>query len=178
MKKIFIVFALVAFTTGFAQVDKNTNTKETTVVKKTYIEDDKGIDVETQKATISQQRQLAFKNTVVVKTNYSVTMTPITMNTDYSYTYNNNKYSFSADANGYTLYQIENSNKHLEYANLKPLGQKGYYLFNKDGQTSVGYFNQYGNFVVEGFDSNTDNVSTTIFILDEKSRDMMKEQKM
>jgi len=58
------------------------------------------------------------------------------------------------------------------------LGQKGYYLFNKDGKTSVGYFNQYGNFVVEGFDSNTDNVSTTIFILDEKSRDMMKEQKM
>tara|TARA_R110000823_G_scaffold311448_1_gene437060 strand:+ start:77080 stop:77616 length:537 start_codon:yes stop_codon:yes gene_type:complete len=178
MKKIFIVFALVAFTTGFAQVDKNTNTKETTVVKKTYIEDDKGIDVETQKATISQQRQLALKNTDVVKTNYSVSMTPITMNTDYSYTYNNNKYGFSADANGYTLYQIENSNKNLEYANLKPLVQKGYYLFNKDGQTSVGYFNQYGNFVVEGFDSNTDNVSTTIFILDEKSRDMMKEQKM
>ena len=178
MKKIFIVFALVAFTTGFAQVDKNTNTKETTVVKKTYIEDDKGIDVETQKATIPQQRQLALKNTDVVKTDYSVTMTPITMNTDYSYTYNNNKYGFSADANGYTLYQIENSNKNLEYANLKPLGQKGYYLFNKDGKTSVGYFNQYGNFVVEGFDSNTDNVSTTIFILDEKSRDMMKEQKM
>ncbi|PHR12711.1 MAG: hypothetical protein COA40_07435 [Aequorivita sp.] len=178
MKKILIVFALAAFTTGFAQVDKNTNTKETTIVKKTYIEDDQGIDVETQKATISQQRQLALKNTDVVKTNYSVTMTPITINTDYSYTFNNNKYSFSADNNGYTLNQIVTGAQNSEYAKLKPLGQKGYYLFKKDGQTSVGYFNQYGNFVVEGFDSNTDNVSTIIFTLDDKSRSMMKEQKM
>ncbi|QQX76320.1 MULTISPECIES: hypothetical protein [Aequorivita] len=178
MKKILIVFALAAFTSGFAQVDRNTNTKETTIVKKTYIEDDKGIDVETQKATISQQRQLALKNTDVVKTNYSVTMTPITINTDYSYTFNNNKYSFSADNNGYILNQIVTGAQNSEYAKLKPLGQKGYYLFKKDGQTSVGYFNQYGNFVVEGFDSNTDNVSTTIFKLDDKSKSMMKEQKM
>lgn len=180
MKKILIVLALAAFTAGHAQIDRNTNTKETTVVKKTYIEDGSGIDVETQKATISQQRKLALNNTDVDKTNYSVRMTPLTVNTDYSYTYNDKTYSFSSNSsnNGYTLNEVHNGTNYNEYAQLKPIGQKGYYLYNKDGKTSVGYFNQYGNFVVEGFDANQDNVSTTIFMLDDKSRNMMKEQKM
>lgn len=178
MKKILIVFALAVFTTGFAQVNKNTNTKETTIIKKTYIDDGKGIDVETQKATISQQRKLALKNTDVSKTNYSVTMTPLTINTDYGYTYNNNKYAFKKDENGYSLIQINDDEMSPEYAKLKPLGQRGYYLYSKDNQTSVGYFNQYGNFVVESFNSENDTVSTTIFTLDEKSRNMIKEEKM
>ncbi len=178
MKKILIVFALAAFTTGFAQINKNTNTKETTLVKKTYIDDGKGIDVETQKATISQQRKLALKNSDVSKTNYSVTMTPLKVNTDYGYTYNNNKYTFRADEDGYSLIQVQDANKNPEYAKLKPLGQRGYYLFSKDGENSVGYFNQYGNFVVESLDSRNDTVTTTIFTLDEKSRNMIKEEKM
>ncbi len=178
MKKILIVFALATFTTGFAQVNKNTNTKENTIVKKTYINDGKGIDVETQKATISQQRELALKNTDVNKTNYSVRMTPLTINTDYGYTYDNNKYTFRKDENGFTLLQINDGKTNPEYAKLKPLSQRGYYLYSKDNQTSVGYFNQYGNFVVESFNSENDTASTTIFTLDEKSRNMINQEKM
>ncbi len=180
MKKIIIILALAAFTAGHAQIEQNTNTKETTLVKKTYIEDGSRTDVATQKATISQQRKLALNNTDVEKTNYSVTMTPLTINTDYSYNYNNKTYSFSSNNsnNGYSLNEIQNGRSNNEYAELKPIGQKGYYLYKKDGQTSVGYFNQYGNFVVEGFESDQNNVSTTIFMLDDKSRNMMKEQKM
>jgi len=173
-----MVFALVAFSTGYAQIDKNTNTQETTIVKKTYIDDGKGIDVETQKATISQQRKLALQNTDVNKTNYSVTMTPLTVNTNYAYSNNNNKYSFVSNNNGYSLMENQGNNTNNEFAKLRPLGQKGYYLFSRNGQTSVGYFNQYGNFVVESFDSENDAVSTTIFTLDEKSRNRMKEDKM
>lgn len=178
MKKLIIIFALAAFTTGYSQVDRNTNTQETTIVKKTYIDDGKGIDVETQKATISKQRQLALQNTDVNKTNYSVRMTPLTVNTDYEYSNNNNKYSFLPNNDGYSLMEVQDNTINNEVAKLRPLGQKGYYLFSKDGETSVGYFNQYGNFVVESFDSENNTVSTTIFTLDEKSRNKMVEDKM
>ncbi len=178
MKKLIMIFALAAFTTGYSQVDRNTNTEETTIVKKTYIDDGTGIDVETQKAIISKQRELALQNTDVNKTNYSVKMTPLTINTDYEYDYNNNKYSFLPNNNGYSLMEVKGKTIDNEFAKLRPLGQKGYYLFSKDGETSVGYFNQYGNFVVESFDSENNTLSTTIFTLDEKSRNKMKEDKM
>lgn len=49
---------------------------------------------------------------------------------------------------------------------------------SQDGNSSFGYFNQNGDFVVERYDSKTDAIISTVYQLQVKETKMMKKDKM
>lgn len=173
MKKVLIIFALAAFTTGFAQENKNTK-QETTVTKKS-VKSDKGVDVSTKAVTKTEKQILSLEDVNANKTNQNVVMKPAEVDTDVSYGYDGNRFKFISqkDENGYRLMTVRDNATQEEYAIIKPTSQNGYYILSKDGTSSFGYFNADGNFVVERYDAKQDAVVSDVYKLDMK-KDSMK----
>jgi len=171
MKKLLIICALGVFTLSSAQVDKNTNTEKRTVVTKKAVTDDKGTDVATKTVTQTQKQVLKLDDTDAGQTNQSVVMKPVKVDTDVSYDYNGNRFQFinQKDENGYRMMNIRDNATNEEYAIIKPTSQNGYYIMSKSGDTSFGYFNAEGNFVVERYDRNTKTVKTDVYKLQNNS---------
>jgi len=159
MKKIVLIMALAGFTTAFAQVDENQQTQ----VTKTTVESANGKDVVSKNVTIEKKQELKLQNTGVDKTNYSVTMSPVRIDTDVSYNFDNKTYSFQNNDSKYQLMRMDNDNPSV-YATMKPSSQKGYYLVIRDNENSLGYFNKNGNFVIESYDPKTDVLKTTVYV--------------
>ena len=177
MKKILLIFALAVYTTCFAQNDKNKNETTKTTTTKTYVKDSKGVDVKTKEVTKSKDQVIALKNTSADKTNYSTIMLPTDVNTDVYYSNNNINFLFQDEDNGYKMMAIKENSKN-EFATIRPSSQKGYYIYTKDGESSFGYFNQNGNFVVEKYDPDTDAIVTTIYKLEVENQKVEKKNKM
>ncbi|MGO3182012.1 MAG: hypothetical protein ACTIJ9_04195 [Aequorivita sp.] len=177
MKKVLIIFALAAFTTGFAQ--ENKNTKKETVVTKESVKTDKGVDVSTKAETKTEKQTLSLQKTDANKTNQDVVMSPAEVDTDVSYGYDGNRFKFinQKDENGYRMMTVKDNATQEEYAIIKPTTQNGYYILSKDGTSSFGYFNEEGNFVVERYDAKTDAVKSDVYKL-EMNKDTMKKNKM
>tara|TARA_R100001369_G_scaffold51222_1_gene78043 strand:- start:394 stop:924 length:531 start_codon:yes stop_codon:yes gene_type:complete len=175
MKKILIVFALAAFTTAFAQENKNEKTETTTT--KTYVKDSKGVDVDTKEVTTKEDQVIALNNTSADKTNFSTKMLPSEVKTDVNFKNNERKFSFEAQDKGYRMMAIKDDTSN-EFATIRPSSQKGYYIYSQDGDNSFGYFNQNGNFVVERYDPNTDSIVTTVYKLEVQEQTMKKKNKM
>lgn len=177
MKKVLIIFALAAFTTGFAQ--ENKNTKKETVVTKESVKTDKGVDVSTKAETKTEKQTLSLQKTDANKTNQDVVMSPAEIDTDVSYGYDGNRFKFinQKDENGYRMMTVKDNATQEEYAIIKPTTQNGYYILSKDGTSSFGYFNEEGNFVVERYDAKTDAVKSDVYKL-EMNKDTMKKNKM
>lgn len=175
MKKALIIFALAAFTSGFAQVDKNTNKKKETVVTKTAVTNDKGTDVATKAVSRTEKQALTLADSDAQQTNQSVVMKPIELDTDVSYHYNGNRFQFinQKDENGYRLMTVKDNASNEEYAIIKPTSQNGYYILSQDGTSSFGYFNEEGNFVVDRYDAKLDAVVSNVYKL-EMNKDSMK----
>jgi|TARA_R100000306_G_scaffold33100_1_gene34534 hypothetical protein len=163
MKKILIVFALAAFTTAFAQENKNEKTETTTT--KTYVKDSKGVDVKTKKVKKTKDQAVELKNDSADKTNFSTVMKDTEVKTDVSYGYNGNRYKFinQKDRDGYRLMTVQDQATQKEYAIIKPSSQNGYYIMSQDGDESFGYFNTEGDFVVEKYDDKNDVVVKNIY---------------
>ncbi|MBK5212445.1 MAG: hypothetical protein JJE55_02140 [Flavobacteriaceae bacterium] len=166
MKKILIVLALAAFTTGIAQ--ENRNEKKETVVTKTAVKSDLGTDVSTKAVTKTEKQVIALDASEANQTNQSIQMEPVKVNTDVSYDYDGNRFKFinQKDQNGYRMMTIKDNATQDEYAVIKPTSQNGYYILSKDGTSSFGYFNADGNFVVERYDAKNDVVVSDIYKLE------------
>jgi hypothetical protein len=178
MKKAFlIIFTLAAYTTSFAQVDKNTAKKKETVITKTAVKSEKGTDVSTKTVSQTSKQALTLDNTDANQTNQSVVLEPIKMNTDVSYSYDGNRFIIlnQKDKDGYRMINVKDNETQEEYAIIKPTSQNGYYIMSKEGKTSFGYFNTEGNFVVERYDSNVDAVVSDIYKLQMKADTMNKD---
>lgn len=173
MKKVLIIFALAAFTTGFAQENKNTK-QETTLTKKS-VRSDKGVDVSTKAETKTQSEVISLDDADVNKTNQNMVMKPVEVNSDVNYAYDGNRFKFinQKDENGYRLMTVRDNATEEEYAIIKPSTQNGYYILSKDGTSSFGYFNEDGNFVVERYDAKQDAVVSDVYKM-EMNKDSMK----
>ena len=137
MKKIMMIVALVAFTTGIAQ-DKNTNTKEVEQVKKTYVTDSDGVKVKTETTEMSTNTDLALGKRTSYH-NFNTIMKPTTANVDVDYSYDGTTYRFVKKNNGYAI--VDKANRDIQTARLYPTSQKGYYIYYDDKNSSFGYFN-------------------------------------
>ena len=177
MKKVLMIFALAAFTSGFAQIDKNKNKKTETVVTKTTVQDNKGTDVATKSVSKTEKQLLALDETDANQTNQSVVMKPIEVDTDVTYDYEGNRFKFlnQKDKEGYRLMTIKDNATNEQYAVIKPTSQNGYYIMSQDGKSSFGYFNTEGNFVVERYDAKTDAIVSEVYKLNVKN-DMKKDK--
>src|SRR5690554_2470517 len=155
MKKIALIFALAAFTTGFAQ--KNLNTQKETVITKTEVKDNKGTTESTKAVSIKKNQKVKLSAADVKKTNQNIVMTPVEVNTEVTYGYDGNRFQFlnQKDKEGYRLMTIKDNKTREEYAVIKPTSQ--------NGQSSFGYFNEEGNFVVESYNPKTDAVEYQIY---------------
>lgn len=169
MKKVMILFALAAFTTSFAQVNKNQ--KEETVEIRTVTQDNQGTDVQSKSVTKSTHQKIELNNDESHQINQSVVMSPKKVDTDVSYSYDGNRFKFinQVDKEGYRLMTVKDNATQKEYAIIKPTSQNGYYIYSKDGTSSFGYFNEDGNFVVESYDPKADAVVSQIYKLQLKS---------
>ena len=177
MKKILLIFALAAFTTGFAQ--ENTNTKKETITTKTAVKDSKGTKVSSKAVSIDSQQKIELEAGDSNKTNQNVVMTPVKVDTDVTYDYEGNRFQFLSqkDEEGYRLMTVKDNATQDEYAIIKPTSQNGYYIYSQNGKSSFGYFNADGNFVVESYDPETDAIVSQIYKLEFKDSKQLRDGK-
>ena len=176
MKKILIIFALAAFTTSFAQENKNKTTE--TVVTKTAVTTNSGTDVSTKAVTKSQKQVVELSASDANQINQTMVMEPVKVNTEVDYGYEGNRFKFinQQDKDGYRMMTVKDNATQEEYAIIKPSSQNGYYIMSQAGKSSFGYFNADGNFVVERYDAKSDAIVSDIYKMDIKT-DAMKNEK-
>ena len=68
------------------------------------------------------------------------------------YNYNDEKFTFTPDDNGFLMTLPENSS----YGQARKSASNHFYLMTLNGHPGVGYFNSNGNFVVEYYDKEND----------------------
>ncbi len=179
MKKTMIIFALAACTVSFAQ---NTNEIEVETTKKTMVTDNDGVEVNTKKVEMKTKTELALGNKTSNQ-NFTTLMKPTKVVTDVDYSNNGKNYRFMPKKDGY--YMVDANKKDVEVARLYPTSQKGYYIYTKDGNSSIGYFNTNGDFMVESYNPENDSVMNYVYKIKmddatkmKKKKDKMKKQKM
>jgi len=156
MKKIMLLIALAAFTTGVAQENK----KKTTEKVKTTVTDSEGEETAIKEITKTEKQELALTD-FDGKNNFNTVMMPVEVDRDVDYAYNGITYRFVPQETGY--YIVDSNNKNERVARLYPTSQQGYYIYTQDNQSSFGYFNEDGDFVVESYDPDGDGVSNYVY---------------
>lgn len=169
MKKVIIVFALMASAAIFAQENKNKKTE--TVVTKTAVTDSDGTQIATKAVTNTKKQVLALEDNDSGKVNQSVVMKPTSIDTDVRYGFDGNRFQFLSqeDKDTYRLMTVKDHATKEEYAIIKPTSQNGYYIMSREGNSSFGYFNTEGNFVVERYDPNLKVIVSDVYKLQVKS---------
>lgn len=169
MKKLLIVFALASFTSVFAQ--ENKNKQKETVVTKTTVTDSEGSETSTKAVSNTRKQVIALDKDDANKVNQNIVMRPVQVDTDVSYSFDGNRFKFMSqtDEKGYRLMTVKDNAKNEEYAIIKPTSQNGYYILSQKGQSSFGYFNADGNFVVERYDPKQDAIVSDVYKLQMKS---------
>ncbi|MDX1461662.1 MAG: hypothetical protein R3359_01295 [Marinirhabdus sp.] len=170
MKKILMIAALAAVTTGFAQ---NTNKTEVETVKKTKVTNDEGVEVTTKTTSTKAETELALGERQSYH-NFNTVMEPTKVNTDVDYYNEGTTYRFMPEKSGY--YVVNSEERDVKVARLYPTSQKGYYLYTEDGTNSFGYFNEDGDFVVESYDPDNDGVMNYVYKIrmDDDTKKMLK----
>lgn len=168
-----LLFTLVVFSSTFAQV--NTNEKEETVETKTTVKDSKGENVITKAVTNTENQVIAVDNSGQL--NQNTLMTPTNVNTNVNYSNKGVNYTFEAEKLGFRMLNVKGDSSE-QYAVLRPSSQKGYYVISQNGNSSLGYFNQDGNFVVESYDGKTDAIITTIYVVKTNNEGTIQQNKM
>lgn len=163
MKKILMIIALAAVTTGFAQ--ENKNEKKETIVTKTAVKSEKGTDVSSKAVTKTEKQVVSLSDMDANQTNQTMIVEPTQIKTDVDYDYNGNRFKFinQKDENGYRMMTVKDNATNEEYAIIKPTSKNGYYILSQKGKSSFGYMNENGDFVVESYDADKDAVISTIY---------------
>lgn len=156
-----IVLAVSVFTAGIAQ--ENVMGKSETTITKTTVVDNKGVDVSTKAVTDTEKETIAIEGQVD-RTNFNTKVIPVMSNSEVSYSYNGTNYAFETEGDGYKMMSIADNNK-SDYAIIKPSSREGYYIYYQNGYSSMGYFDQDGNFIIESYDAENDAVISTIYKL-------------
>lgn len=174
MKKILIIFALAAFSTTFAQ--ENVNQKQETTVTKTTVKNNMGTDVSTKEVTETEKQSIAIEGQVD-RNNFNTGVTPTVANTEVKYSNDGKSYKFENQDNGYKIVSLTETKKG-DHAIVRPSSKDGYYILSQDGESSFGYFDTEGNFVVESYNTDTDAITSTIYKIELKAQNVTKKSKL
>jgi hypothetical protein len=170
MKNIAVIVLLSLGFTLNAQVNKNV-TEETKTTKVTV---DNGATPKTVTKTEkkSAQQNIELKDAESKKLNKDMKPTPtqVTSTTTVSgdgvptqvnqssyYTMNGQNYQFVSDPAGYRIMTDNNS-----YGVLRKTSNNNY-IYTTEKNTSIGYFDANGNFVVETYDRNNDKITVETY---------------
>lgn len=96
-----MIFALAAFTTAFAQ--ENKNEKQETVVTKTAVKSENGKDVSTKAVTQTEKQVVALETSDANQTNQDVVLSPVKVNTNVNYSNEGTNYTFQTAPVGYKM---------------------------------------------------------------------------
>lgn len=162
MKRILILTALLFGTISFAQT-KNTETE--TVTTKRTIKDNRGSRTETKNESQTKDYNMRLADEDANKVNQMAIMEPKEVSKNVSYDFGGQQFQFldQQDREGYRLMTVKDNSTDKEYAIIKPTSQEGYYIISKDGQSSFGYFNDEGNFIVERYDAKKDKIVSDVY---------------
>lgn len=168
MKKtttLLAMFTIFAATTVFAQV--NENTERETVTTETTVRDNEGVSVSRENITVSRTQPIQLSEADANQVNQEVTPRPTKINTEVSYSVDGKRYHFvnEADTESYRLVLMNDNERLSDYPVISPAPRDGYYTITKDGESSYGYFNQNGDFVVENYDEQGNKVLPTVYKL-------------
>ncbi len=175
MRKLILVFALAAFSSAFAQ--ENKNKEKATVLTKTTVTDNQGTKTSTKAISNTKKQVIALDQSDPNKVNQDAVMSSMEVDTDVSYGFEGNRFQFISqeDKDGYRLMTVRDNAKQEEYAIIKPSSQNGYYILSQDGQSSFGYFNADGNFVVERYDAKRDEVVNDVYQIETTKKQLNKQ---
>lgn len=171
MKRVLIIFALAAFTTGFAQ--ENKSEKQETVTTKISVKDNQGVRTDVREEKITKKQPIKLNPNDAGKIDQEYTVGSPKIKTDVTYNSSEHNYMFENEEKGFKVYDTKDGEK-KDAAVLRPTSQKGYYIMSQAGGNSFGYFNNDGNFVVESYNPTTDSVEQTTYRLELKSKSSMK----
>lgn len=173
MKLIAAGFTALLFTFGVNA--QNTNVTETSKTTVTTVKDSEGEKKLVRTQNTSETQNIQFQNAESNELNKDQVATPVQVTSttkitapdgttrivdvDRSayYTFGDRKYQVAVDNIGYTIMD-ENEKAGV----LRQLSNNTYIYKTKDG-TSVGYFDQDGNLILNTYDDKTDNVRTEIY---------------
>ena len=177
MRKFMIVFALAAFTSAFAQDNKNK--KKETVVTKTTVTDAKGTQTSSKTISNTSHQVIGLNKDESNKVNQNMVMQQMEVDTEVSYGFEGNRFQFinQKDEDGYRMMTVRDNARNEEYAIIKPSTQNGYYILSQDGQSSFGYFNDDGNFVVERYDAKIDAVVSDVYKLEMNQKQLRQDKR-
>jgi len=158
-----ILLAITSFTTGFAQ--ENIMRKSETTVTKTIVKDNAKVDVSTKAVTETEKQAIEIEGQVD-RNNFNTSLTRVIAGSEVSYSNDGMNYLFESEENGYKMISVPDKSA---YAIIRPSSREGYYICSQNGDNSMSYFDQDGNFVVESYDLENDNVILTTYKLVQES---------
>lgn len=169
MKKtttLLAIFTMFAATTVFAQV--NENRERETVTTQTTVRDNEGVSVSRENVTVSRSQAIELSEADANQVNQEVAARPTKINTEVSYSIDGKRYHFvnETDSESYRLVLMSDNERLSDYPVIRPAPRDGYYTITKGEETSYGFFNQNGDFVVENYDGQGNKVVPTVYKLD------------
>lgn len=171
MKTIVSIIMLSLGVTLSAQVNQNV-TKETKTTKVT-VTDGKDPKTLTKTETKNASQSIELKDADSKKLNKDIQPTPVQVNATTTvsgdgvstqvnrssyYTMNGQNYQFVSDPTGYRIASPDNTS----YGVLRKTSNNNY-IYTTEKNTSIGYFDASGNFVVETYDKNNDRITVETY---------------
>lgn len=146
----------------------NENRERETVTTQTTVRDNEGVSVSRENVTVSRSQAIELSEVDANQVNQEVAARPTKINTEVSYSVDGKRNRFVSEANteNYRLVLMSDSERLSDYPVITPAPRDGYYTITKDGETSYGFFNHNGDFVVENYDGQGNKVIPTIYKLD------------
>jgi hypothetical protein len=159
MKSLAIAILLAAGLSATAQVNQNVTKESTTTTVK--VDDGTGKPKKITKTETTEAKQnIELKDADSKKLNKDMKATPVQVSQSTTikgdgiptyYELNGERYVFVTDRDGYRI----SSPAVKEYGIVRKTSN-GQYIFRTKTGTSIGYFDENGNFVVENYDDATD----------------------
>ncbi|OAB78117.1 hypothetical protein [Cochleicola gelatinilyticus] len=185
MKNLLLTAALLGSFGVFAQ---NVNVTEEVTTIKVANANNNGIEISTTEQTKTVTQDIALKNADSNQTNFSKSLQPKEINTEFEYDLAGTVYVFERDGNGFKMITVDKDESRKEYAKIKATNQLGYFYILTEGQPNAfGYYDEDANFVVESYNPTTDKIEVITYSLrsgneiknktkevDMKNKEMMK----
>lgn len=172
MKNFMTFLMMFIFGTVLAQDDKqNINQTEETVTTKTTVITDDGAKTISKKAKIKARKNLELKKPQRKRVNYELKDKPYKVTVLTSYTLDGDSYNFQPDKKGFTVTKENRNNKMKPYARARRSEtNKGYYILSSKNNKNSGYgtFDDEGNFIVESYNPEKDELEIEIYRKDQK----------
>lgn len=152
MKKLILSIALISFTFGFAQ---NEDKMTKTVTTKTKVKSSKGEEVAVKEKKYTANQKLEVENNN--KTNQAVRRKPVKISESTTFSTGGEDFTIQPDNKGYTMMKTKDGQSEM-YGKIRKMPDRESYILVKDDENAFGYFDDDGNFIVESYDPNTDQV--------------------